>query len=389
MPISPGEKLGVARLPDIIGLRMEQRISVLMAVDEQYAAPLLVTVASLLESLRPGVGLDLYVMGSGLRPGTRSRLEGGWDGRVRLHWTPLDNSKLESFQGYAHPSSRVANFRLVVGSCLTGDVSKVIYLDADLLIQRDIFELWEQDMQGKIVLAVQDSYIQKLPARCLPAQAEVERPYFNSGVMVIDLEAWRMAEIEQCCLEAARRLQHRTKWLDQHVLNACLAGRWGRLTPAWNKQFFLDVFPDWQCSPYEEEEFLEARSDPAIIHFSSRTKPWQAFCDHPRQDVLAYRAALRRSALGAGLEARPSLARRTGEFFAAPHRHLLDGIAAAVRAKRRKHALRMMLPGMLRLAILHPWTLATVPLSVAHERAARWLAQRLSRLSAVRRPRRC
>jgi lipopolysaccharide biosynthesis glycosyltransferase len=389
MPISPGEKLGVARLPDIIGLRREQRISVLMAVDERYAAPFLVTVASLLESLRPGVGLDLYVMGSGLRPGTRSRLEGGWDGRVRLHWAPLDNSKLESLRGYAYPSSPVANFRLVVGSSLPGDVSKVIYLDADLLIQRDIFELWEQDMQGKIVLAVQDSYIQKLPARYVPARAEADQPYFNSGVMVINLEAWRMAEIEQCCLEAARRLAHRTKWLDQHVLNACLAGRWGRLTPVWNKQFFLDVFPDWRCGPYAEKEFLEARSDLAIIHFSSRTKPWHTFCDHPRQDVLAYRAALRRSALGAGLEARPSLARRTGEFFAAPHRHLLDGIAAAVRAKRRKHALRMMLPGMLRLAILHPWTLATVPLSVAHERAARWLAGRLSRLSAVRRPRRC
>ena len=263
MQISPGEKLGVARLPDIIGLRMEQRISVLMAVDEQYAAPLFVTVASLLESLRPGVGLDLYVMASGLRPGTRSRLEGGWDDRVRLRWASLDNSKLESLRGYAYPSSPVANLRLVVGSSLTGDVSKVIYLDADLLIQRDIFELWEQDMQGKIVLAVQDSYIQKLPARCLPAQAE-EQPYFNSGVMVIDLEAWRMAEIEQCCLEAAGRLRHRTKWLDQHVLNACLAGRWGRLTPVWNKQFFLDVFPDCRCGPYEEKEFLEARSDPAI-----------------------------------------------------------------------------------------------------------------------------
>ena len=89
-----------------------------------------------------------------------------------------------------------------------------------------------------------------------------------------------MAEIEQCCLEAARRLAHRTKWLDQDVLNACLAGRWGRLTPVWNKQFFLDVFPDWRCGPYEEKEFLEARGDTAIIHFSSRTKPWHTFCDH-------------------------------------------------------------------------------------------------------------
>ena len=101
----------------------------------------------------------------------------------------MDNWKLESLRGYAYPSSPAANFRLVVGSSLPGDVSKVIYLDADLLIQRDIFELWEQDMQDKIVLAVQDSYIQKLPARYVPARArKADQPYFNSGVMVIDLE---------------------------------------------------------------------------------------------------------------------------------------------------------------------------------------------------------
>jgi hypothetical protein len=252
----------------------------------------------------------------------------------------------------------------------------VIYLDADILIQKDLFELWEQDMHGKIVLAVQDSYIQRFPALNLPAQPGPEQPYFNSGVMMIDLEAWRAAGIEPCCLEAAMRLPRRTKWLDQHVLNACLVGRWGRLPPVWNKQFFLDVFPDWRCSPYEEEEFHEARSNPAIIHFCSRSKPWHTFCDHPDQDVLAYRAARFRCGLGERSEPRPSLAQRSADFFAAPHRRLLDRIAAAVRARRRKHALRRMLPGILRIAILHPWTLATVPLSVAYERATLWSAKR-------------
>jgi lipopolysaccharide biosynthesis glycosyltransferase len=352
---------------------MEQRISILMAIDELYAAPLLVTVGSLLEGLRPGAGLDLYVMSSALTPETRRKLEGAWDDRVRLHWVPLDARKLASLRGYGHTSSPAAYFRLLAGSSLPGDVAKVIYLDADLLVRRDIFELWEQDLQDNIVLAVQDSYIQRLPARCLPrGQAETEWPYFNSGVMVVDLAAWRRSAIEQCCLAAARGLPRRTRWLDQEVLNACLAGRWGWLRPAWNKQFSLDLFPDWRCSPYQEEEFQEARSCPAIIHFSSRTKPWHSFCDHRRQDVLAYRAAFRRSAAGAVLEVRPSRARRTVEFFAAPHRRLLDVTGAAVRAKRRRHALRTMLPDILRLAILHPWTLLTAPLSVVHERAAMW-----------------
>jgi len=353
---------------------MEQRVAVLMAIDQQYATPLLVTVASLLESLRPGTGLDLYVMSSGLTPGTRGTLEGAWDDRVRFHWVPLDHRKLEALRVIGHVASPAANLRLLLGSSLPDNVPKVIYLDADLLIRRDISGLWEQDMQDNIVLAVQDSYFQELPARFLPAREHVEgaRPYFNSGVMVVDLEAWRAGEIEQCCLAAATRLPHNIKYPDQHILNICLAGRWGLLKPVWNKQFFLDLFPDWRCSPYEEEEYREALSNPAIIHFCSRTKPWHSFCDHQRRDVLAYRAALRRSVPGAGLDATPSLGQRTAEFFAAPHRRLLDVTAATVRARRRKHALRTMLPNILRLAIRHPWTLATVPLSVVHERTATW-----------------
>jgi lipopolysaccharide biosynthesis glycosyltransferase len=350
---------------------MEQRISVVMAADEQYATPVLVTVASLVETLRDGVGLDLYVMATGFSPATKSRFEGGWGGRVRLQWAPIDNRKLEALRSQSYPWSPAANFRLVAGSSLPVDVLKVIYLDADILIQRDLCELWEQDMRGQIVLAVQDSYIQKFSA-----EAGDERPYFNSGVMVIDLEAWRAAGIEECCLDTAMRLPRRTKWLDQHVLNVCLADRWGRLRPLWNKQFFLDVFPDWRCSPYEEEEFEEAHSAPAIIHFCSRTKPWDTFCDHSGEDVLAYRAAQTRCGLGERVEANPSLWERSAEFVAGPHRRLLDRIAAAVRAKRRQYALHRMLPGMLRIAILHPWTLATVPLAVARERAGLWFAKR-------------
>jgi lipopolysaccharide biosynthesis glycosyltransferase len=149
------------------------------------------------------------------------------------------------------------------------------------------------------------------------------------------------------------------------------------LPPVWNKQFSLDLFPDWRCSPYEEGEFQQARSDAAIIHFCTQTKPWHRFCDHRREDVLAYQAALRRTTFDAGLAPRPSLLRRTFEFLAAPHRCLLDTIAAAFRAKRRKHALKAMLPDMLKLAVLHPWTLVTVPLSVVRER----VGMRLSRAS--------
>ena len=133
------------------------------------------------------------------------------------------------------------------------------------------------------------------------------------------------------------------------------------------------LFADRPYASFESPELREeARRDPAIIHFCTRTKPWHPVCDHPRRDVLAYRA-LWETAAGDGACARPSLGRRAAEILAGPHRRLLDTTAAAVHAKRRTHALRTMLPEMLRLAILHPWTLVTVPLSVAGERVTRRL----------------
>ena len=343
-----------------------------MAVDEHYAAPLFITILSLLENLRAAVGLELYLMSIGLTRETRRKLDRAWGDRVRIHWVASDYEKVESLRSYGYMSSPAANLRLLVGSSLPDDVSKVIYLDADLLIQKDIFEIWERDMQGKIVLAVQDSYIQRFPARCRSPQkkANTQLPYFNSGVMVIDLKAWRAEGLEERCLAVAERLKHRTKWLDQDVLNTCLAGRWGLLPPVWNKQFFVGLFPDWQCSPYEEAEFQEARSHPAIIHFCTRTKPWHCFSDHPREEVLAYQAVLRRTPFSTGFVSTQSAFRRVVELLAAPHRSLLDTIAAACRARRRTHAMRAMLPDAVKLALLHPWTVVTVPLAVVRERAA-------------------
>jgi lipopolysaccharide biosynthesis glycosyltransferase len=347
------------------------RIALLMAVDEIYVAPLRVTVATLLECLRADVDIDLYLMGRDLTPATRSDLDDAWGARVRVHWLSLDPCKDAILRGFGRASPDAARLRLLLGSSLPDAVSKVIYLDADLLVRKDLFALWQQPMHGNIVLAVQDSYQQRPPLHCLPVSRRIARelPYFNSGVMLIDVAAWRAAGVERACLEVGARLARASRWIDQDVLNLCLAGRWGALPPVWNKQYSLDLFPDWRCSPYTEREFRDARGDPAIVHFCTRTKPWHAYCDHAPQDVQAFRVALRQCC-GNVLAETPRLRKRVGEFFGAPHRRLLDVAAAAVHARRRRHAILAMLPEMVRVALLHPWTLVSVPLSVLRERIA-------------------
>lgn len=341
---------------------MQRRIAVLMAIDEAYAGPLCVTVTSLLDRLCPDVGLALYVMASGVGNETRRRIAGAFDARVALEWVSLDAARLRSLHGYGHVASPAASFRLLAGSSLPPALAKVIYLDADLLVQDDLAALWERPFAGHVLLAVQDAYVQRGLDPRMPA------PYFNSGLMVIDLAAWRAADVEAACLGAARRLQHTTRWLDQDALNAGVAGRWGALPPRWNKQYWLDVLPDWRCSPYSAEEFEEARCRPAIVHFCSETKPWHPFNDHAPADVAAYRRVLARTPFHDARALRPTRARREFERFAAAHRRVRDATAAMVRASDRTRAVRAMLPAIARDAVVHTWTLASVPLGVARDR---------------------
>ena len=107
-------------------------------------------------------------------------------------------------------------------------------------------------------------------------------------------------------------------------LTSAWSGRWGCLPPIWNKQFAIDLFADWRCSPYEEEEFLQARRGPAVIHYCTQTKPWHTFCDHPLQAVLDFRDHLRQTSLGDGIPDDASLLRRLLEYIEGPHRQLLD-----------------------------------------------------------------
>jgi lipopolysaccharide biosynthesis glycosyltransferase len=67
-----------------------------------------------------------------------------------------------------------------------------------------------------------------------------DAPYFNSGVLLIDLVAWRAAEVSQralfICEEHSDRLLAQGKWpqYDQYGLNVTLMGRWKELEQVWN-----------------------------------------------------------------------------------------------------------------------------------------------------------
>ena len=86
-----------------------------------------------------------------------------------------------------------AMFRILLPEILS-DVSRIIYLDADVLVYRDIKELWDMDLHEYCLAAVPDYPTVNGMGKPYPVAKGDVLPscYFNSGVLYMNLERIRM-----------------------------------------------------------------------------------------------------------------------------------------------------------------------------------------------------
>jgi lipopolysaccharide biosynthesis glycosyltransferase len=178
-------------------------------------------------------------------------------------------------------------YRVVLPELLA-DLPRVLYLDADALVESPLRPLWETDLDGHLIGAVTNPLYASMVPRI---QTELGLPdassYFNSGMLLIDLDAWRQAGTAAEILSFAE--QHPGLiWPDQDALNAVLHGRRLHLHPRWNAMPGLWELPR-RYLPYTQAETREAVAAPAIVHFVGPHKPWHYRSRHPyRSEFFRY-----------------------------------------------------------------------------------------------------
>ncbi|MER9354361.1 hypothetical protein NKI61_13830 [Mesorhizobium sp. M0514] len=131
---------------------------------------------------------------------------------------------------------------------------RIAYTDCDVLFNRDIGDLTNQQLHAPL-LAAHDDYMYFLPTYRQKLAMQPGAPYFNSGVLLFDMSAVR----EQGLLERTRHVAMEKKLNDQNALNIAFEGKWQTMHPNWNLM-----------SNYTKEyRFSQAYAR----HFSG-SKPW-------------------------------------------------------------------------------------------------------------------
>lgn len=166
-----------------------------------------------------------------------------------------------------------AYYRIAIPELFRGkNVERLLYMDCDMITVKDVTPLWDLEFNGAILAAVEDAgFHQRLEKMEIPAKST---RYFNSGLMLINVEKWLEQDITKKVLTFIEENPEKLRFHDQDALNAILHDRWIPLHPKWNAQGYIMAKAKKHPTPQGEKEYEETRKDPSIIHFSGHVKPW-------------------------------------------------------------------------------------------------------------------
>lgn len=174
--------------------------------------------------------------------------------------------------------------RLLLPSLLP-DVSKILYLDSDMIVLRDVTELWETVLDDHPVAAVPDVFLSTNLASIPHAQKlglDVDAPYVSSAVMLMDLDRWRRRKIAERTTEWIAANLDSVRWWDQDGINAVIQGDVASLDQRWCVWTQSSRLLGWKPNDEQERILKPIEDDAWIVHYATRYKPWKADCPHPR-----------------------------------------------------------------------------------------------------------
>jgi lipopolysaccharide biosynthesis glycosyltransferase len=244
---------------------------IVTACDERFAMPLATALRSIVDANRSDWPLEFYVLCDGFSQSTKNEVVNSLPPRTAvIRWIPVDLALYNEFETPHWVSSKMVFARFLLPKIFPDPVSKVLYLDPDVLVLDDLRVLWETDLEGSVLGAVEDGINGPLQKEELRSTFFKGVPrvqcYFNAGVLLVDLTRWREARITHKAFEYLKE-HPRSPFADQDALNFACDGLWKKLDPRWN---FHDRH--WETNFSE----IEPSQRPGIVHFVTDLKPWKA-----------------------------------------------------------------------------------------------------------------
>ena len=239
-------------------MKNNNNVNICLACDDDYATYAGVVIASVLSNTCKEHDIIFYILDGGISEKHKNEiLSLKYIKNCEINFIKIDETMFEEYkQVKTHWYITLATFYRLKLPSLLPNVKRVIYLDCDTVINRDLYELFSTDMGENAfagVLDINNELIAQNPT------------YVNAGVLVTDLDNMRKFNLEEIFLHWTKKHIDTITCGDQEIINEVCKGKITIVDKKWNVQ---------------TSDFMNRSSfarEPYIIHYIAKNKPWKKY----------------------------------------------------------------------------------------------------------------
>ena len=190
---------------------------------------------------------------------------------------PVDENTVEQFPETTF--SKLTCVRLLIHKILPKDITRVIYLDGDMLVTGDLSDISNIDLRGFPIAAVEETYNlgTKLKLLHIKEIGFTGDRYFNAGMLIIDMEKFAKMGVGDQCVALLQKNPTPYQNPDQDTLNLICSNNWLELDGRWNNVGLTHPrATNW--SILFRRTKLRTDIPKGILHFLGNQKPWRKNC---------------------------------------------------------------------------------------------------------------
>lgn len=262
-------------------------INISFICDDGYVMPTVVAIVSVLENKLDDTNLCIYILADSLKKENIEKFKSLENNSCKVIIKKVDSSRYKGLEKKYSNVSRSSLLKFSIPEVLS-DVDKVLYIDGDVIVRKDLSELFNIELKDYYAAVVSDG-----PKKTIAGgkkHAYYGDPlYFNSGMMLLNTKKMREDELTRKLIDF--RLNEYNYFMDQDAFNRVLGKNVIHVSPKYDMMLHLVSFMNEDFSMDQLNEFYnincyetvdEMLKDAVILHYTL-SKPWKYF-DIPGAD---------------------------------------------------------------------------------------------------------
>ncbi len=216
------------------------KVTVFYACDDGYAPYLSVSMESLIDNRDKSRKYEIVVLHDGMCAANRENICALTQNGVKISFVNMGDRIRRFYSGLCLRDyySYSIYFRMFIAEMFP-ELERAVYIDADTVVLSDIGILFETELgEGDILAAVSDAVVAENEIFSEYTAGAVGVPagkYFNSGVLVINLAAFRRERVLETFLSYSAENGFKLLAPDQDYLNYICRGKVKYIGSEWNR----------------------------------------------------------------------------------------------------------------------------------------------------------